>query len=132
MTFELPSGLPPAPWRAGETDFDAGWYVENDRGSFVCEVSEEVARAIASIPHMVEEIGRLREEADTTDASAADIAKENIRLRALNAELADHLAIMIGRFEKCAVVLGDSDHESIKLVTAEARAILAKSQEAAL
>ncbi len=96
--IELPdlSALPPPPWRADETDFDAGWYVENDRGSFVCEVSEEVARAIASIPAMVEEIERLREERDSRvsvellniERETCDrIRSDNDRLCALNAEL---------------------------------------------
>jgi len=72
----------------------------------------EASRLLASMPAMVEEIERLRELADTADEVAAETSKENIQLRALNAELLSSAEQFLRKLEflcECAEGSGCKD-----------------------
>jgi hypothetical protein len=130
MTFELP-GIAPTPWHAFKNPRGFGWSVADAKGTGICsQVAEDFAKLIASIPDMVEEIGRRQLIHESDQACIRASLAEVDRLRSLNAEMREQLHRMLGRFEKCAIAMRN-DVETVKIATFEARAILAKSQETA-
>ena len=132
--FEVPSGLPQGPWQL-ETSPDGSFTIWAPTASghytwLLCsrnaiehraKESLAVARAIAAIPAMVEEIGRLQ-----TAWHDAECGRD--RLRALNEETRDILIVCLTRLESlcsCAEGSGCKDATLRTIVTA----ILAKSDE---
>ena|SRR5258707_6482055 len=106
MTFELPSGLPEGPWEPYRDD--ALWSVVTRRGYLIAEGinDESTADAIASIPAMAEEIGKLRERiAELYRAqknqilSARFFEPDYVSLRAFNAELLTAAKQYLSRLE---------------------------------
>ena len=113
MTFELPSGLPEGPWK-----LDDEWAIVDATGglvTWVCRSAHrtQIARAIASIPDMVEEIGRLRERIANLESGLRGFESDCIELAA-ECEDAD---------------ISPAERRTYRAFAASARAILAKSQE---
>lgn len=111
MTFELPSGLPEGPWKVLD-DGDGVIRVITFEGYLR---DDKLARAIASIPDMVEEIGRLRERVANLESGLRGFESDCIELAA-ECEDAD---------------ISPAERRTYRAFAASARAILVKSQEAA-
>jgi hypothetical protein len=93
--FEVPSGLPEGPWDLFEDD-DGFWSIAAAGLLLVDTITDEqIARAIAAIPEMVEEIGRLQ-------TAWHDAECERDRLRALSAEMREPIKEYIRDFLTCA------------------------------
>ena len=121
MTFELPSGLPEGPWRAERDEqTDSTWLVVNRFHCVQEEIQDEkMAIAIASIPPMVEEIGRLEDLLNRQTARTEEEAElygnalnDLEGLRALNAELLSSAEQFLRKLEflcECAEGSGCKD-----------------------
>src|SRR6267142_5858072 len=124
MTFELPCGLPDTPWQVERDGRDGmAWnnHIVDARGNRICFMShdgtpenskhEAAARAIASIPDMVEEIERLRERVANLESGMRGFESDCIELAA-ECEDAD---------------ISPAERRTYRAFAASARAILAKS-----
>jgi hypothetical protein len=131
--FEVPSGLPEGPWQL-ETRPDGSFSIWAPIASghytwLLCarnqiehraKESLAVARAIAAIPAMIEEIGRLQK-------AWHDAECDRDRLRALNEEMRDILIVCLTRLEALCSCIEGSGCKDATLRTI-VNAILAKSE----